>query len=120
MPPPKRQDTALDELPGPVSGVSSAATLATTRQPPWAWRARAVREGLAKDWERDGRPPTSERFLNRPTPGKPPPPVSAIGDPKLVARHAYKWEPKTTMAAHFRPDRHSVMIHGRPMQARGG
>ena len=50
----------------------------------------------------------------------PPPPVSAFGDPKLVARHAYKWDAKTTMAAHFRPDRHSVMIHGRPMQARGG
>ena len=120
MPPPKRQDTALDELPGPVSGVSTATTLAATRQPPWMGRSSAVRQGLAEEWVRDGRPPTSERYLNRPTPGKPPPPVSAIGDPKLVARHAYKWEPPTTLAAHFRPDRHSVIIHGRPMQARGG
>ena len=120
MPPPKRQDTALDEFPGPVSGVSSAATVATTQQPPWMGRSSAVRQRLAEEWVRDGRPPTSERYLNRPTPGKPPPPVSALGDPKLVAKHAYKWEPKTTMAAHFRPDRHTVMIHGRPMQARGG
>ena len=50
----------------------------------------------------------------------PSPPVSAIGNPKLIARHAYKWNGQTTMAAHFRPDRHTGMINGRPMQASGG
>ena len=120
MPPPKRQKQLLDEFPGPVSGARSAAWLARAPLPPWTLRSRAVRQHVADQWVRDGRPATSERFLNRPTPGMPPPPVSAIGNPKLIARHAYKWDGHTTMAAHFRPDRHTCMINGRPMQARGG
>ena len=55
MPPPKRQDTALDEFPGPVSGVSSATTLASTQQPPWALRA-TVGEPAAPPFVRPPRP----------------------------------------------------------------
>ena len=83
-------------------------------------KASAARQAIADRWARDGRPPTSERFLNMPTPGFPPPPVRAIGNQQAIAKHAYKWSGKTTMAAHFRPDRHSAMINGRPMQAGGG
>ena len=119
MPPPKRQKQ-LDDSATPVSGAPSAALLAQAPRPPWLLKASAERQAIADRWEHGGRPPTTSRFLNRPTPGMPPPPVSAIGNPKLIARHANKWNGQTTMAAHFRPDRHTGMINGRPMQARGG
>ena len=49
----------------------------------------------------------------------PPPPSEALGSQEAVARHAYRWDAATTMAAHFSPDNHTLMINGRPMQARG-
>ena len=119
MPPPKRQ-RQLDDSAAPVSGATSAALLAGAQQPPWMPKARAAREAAAERWAQRGRPSKTARFLNRPTPGLQPPPVRAFGNPKAVAKHAYLWNGESTMAAHFRPDRHSCMIMGRPVQARGG
>ena len=57
-------------------------------------------------------------YLHKPTPGIPPAPVHLYGSDNLVSHHAYQWDPTTTMGAHFRPERHSVVINGRLMQAR--
>ena len=119
MPPPKRQRQLNDEA-APVSGATIAALLAKSQEPPWASKARAERQAVAERWVQRGRPSQTARFLNRPTPGLQPPPVRAFGNPKAVAKHAYLWNGESTMAAHFRPDRHSCMIMGRPVQARGG
>jgi hypothetical protein len=119
MPPPKRP-RELDPDAAPVSGANIAALLAKTQEPPWASKARAARETRGKQWDESGRPAKTTRYLHRPTPGMQPPPVRAFGNPNAVAKHAYLWDAGTTMAAHFRPDRHSCMIMGRPVQARGG
>ena len=119
LPPPKRPK-GLDPDAAPVSGANIAALLAKTQEPPWASKARAAREAAAEQWAQRGRPSKTARFLHRPTPGLQPPPVRAFGNPNAVAKHAYIWDAGTTMAAHFRPDRHSCMIMGRPVQARGG
>ena len=58
-------------------------------------------------------------YLNKPTAGSPPAPLHVYGSHSLVAHHMYRWDKEKTMAAHFRPDRHSIIINGRPMQARG-
>jgi hypothetical protein len=119
-PPPKRP-SALDPdaVPG-VSGANIAALLAKTTEPPWAGLSRSARQTRARQWDERGRPAETTRNLYRPTPGMQPPPVRAFGNPHAVAKHAYLWDPATTMAAHFRPDRHSSMIMGRPVQAPGG
>ena len=119
MPPPKRQ-RQLDHDAAPVSGATIAALSAKSQEPPWASKARAARETREKQWAQSGRPAKTTRYLHRPTPGMQPPPVRAFGNPNAVAKHAYLWDAGTTMAAHFRPDRHSCMIMGRPVQARGG
>ena len=43
--------------------------------------------------------------------------LSALGSQQAVAQHAYQWDSTTTMAANFRPDHHTMMRNGRPMQA---
>ena len=59
-----------------------------------------------------------ERILEHmPTPGVPPAPIRVYGNEKAVLAHAYQWGPNSVMGLHFRPDRHTVMIQGRPMQA---
>ena len=118
-PPPKRPE-APDPDAAPVSGPNIAKLLAKAKPPPWVSRASAARGANATVWAQSGRPAGHPRFLYRPTPGMQPPPVGAFGNPNAVARHAYLWDPETTMAAHFRPDRHSSMIRGRPVQAPGG
>ena len=119
MPPPKRQ-RQLDDDAAPVSGANIAALLAKTTEPPWAGLSRSARQTRARQWDERGRPAETTRNLYRPTPGMQPPPVRVFGNPNAVAKHAYLWDPETTMAAHFRPDRHSSMIRGRPVQAPGG
>lgn len=52
-----------------------------------------------------------------PTPGVPPAPITAYGKKEAVREHFYQWNPTTTAAMHFRPDRWTMMINGRPMQA---
>ena len=94
--------------------------LATVAHPPWMEGSRREREVIASQREHGPRPPLAARFANRPTPGFPPPPLPALGSQAAIARHAYMWDGKTTLAAHFGPDRHTMMINGRPMQAIGG
>ena len=36
-------------------------------------------------------------------------------DEEAIAQHACQWDPQTTMASHFMPDRHTRMIQGSPM-----
>ena len=115
--PPWRQNL-LDARWTPISGATTSAFLAGTTQPPWMQTNKEVRQRMADERTDDGlRPPPNNRLLNRPTPFVPPPHPGAFGSHKSVARHAYGWGRDTTMAAHFRPDNHTVMINGRPMQA---
>ena len=44
-------------------------------------------------------------------------PLSCYGREKQIALHLYQWDPHTTKALHFKPDRFTMMIDGRPMQA---
>ena len=118
--PPPRFQRPLDASWTPICGATTSAFLAGTPQPPRMQRAKEVRQGIAEERTSDGlRPPPKRRFLHRPTASVPPPPWEAFRSHEGVARHAYRWDPQTTMAAHFRPDNHTMMINGRPMQARG-
>ena len=118
--PPPRWQRQLDDGAAPIRGATTSAFLAGTPQPPWMPRSREVRQGIAEERTSDGlRPPPKRRFLNRPTASVPPPPFTALGSQQAVARHSYRWDAETTMAARFRPDNHTLMINGRPMQARG-
>ena len=117
LPPPWRQNP-LDARWTPISGATTSAFLAGTTQPPWMQKSKEVRQRMADERTDDGlRPPPNKRLLDRPTPSVPPRHPGAFGSQEAVARHAYRWDRGTTMAAHFRPDNHTVMINGRPMQA---
>ena len=117
--PPRRFQRPLDASWTPISGATTSAFLAGTPHPPWMQRSKEVRQGIAEERTSDGlRPPPERRFLNRPTASVPPPPCEALGSQEAVARHAYKWDAETTMAAHFKPDNNTLMINGRPMHAR--
>ena len=117
LPPPKRRRLELDIDSTQVSGAQSAAFLANVAHPPWMENSSRVRDVIASQREHGLRPPKAPRFAHRPTPGFPPPPLPALGSPAAIARHAYMWDGQTTLAAHFGPDRHTMMINGRPMQA---
>ena len=98
----------------PKSGILDVARyLDQAQKPEWTYKARAVRDNLA--FSKAKFPKHVSAFW--PTPGVPPAPIQTYGIPDQVGQHVYQWDPATTMAAHFRPDRHTMMINGRPMQA---
>ena len=98
----------------PKSGkLDVARYLDQAQKPEWTYKARAVRDNLAFSKAKFPK----HVFAFWPTPGVPPAPIQTYGIPDQVGQHVYQWDPATTMAAHFRPDRHTMMINGRPMQA---
>ena len=46
--------------------------------------------------------------------------MSAFSKKQAVAHHAYQWNATTAMAAHSRPDRHTIIMNRRSMHAKGG
>ena len=80
--------------------------------PKWTRTSKLAREGIVHSKLTPPKP-----FVNKPTPGLPPPPAKLLGNEHKVAMHNYRWMKSTTIAAHFRPDRNTMMISGRPMQA---
>ena len=88
--------------------------LAKAKVPGWTAKASMTRLGSKSKVQ--GKVPA---YRNKPTAGAPPAPLHVYGSDGLVAHHMYRWDKETTMAAHARPDRHSIVINGRPMQARG-
>ena len=98
----------------PKSGkLDVARYLDQAAKPIWTYKARVVRDNLA--FSKAKFPKHVSAFW--PTPGVVPAPLETYGIPDQVGQHLYQWDPSTTMAAHFRPDRHTMMINGRPMQA---
>jgi len=93
--------------------VDIAKYLGSTAKPSWMAKAAATRDALLRN-----KANFPERILeDMPTPGVPPAPIRVYGNEKAVLAHAYQWDPNSVMGLHFRPDRHTVMIQGRPMQA---
>ena len=102
VPPPKAESTPVE----------IGEYITDLKPPAWTEKAARVRTFLHKD--RRNLP--KEVLKNCPTPGLPPAPIDTYVDPKAVARHAYQWDPSTTITASFVPDRHTMMINDRPMQ----
>ena len=99
----------------PKSGtLDVGAYLSANPAPDWSARARSTRMDKLAHAKAPFPKQVSVYF---PSPGVPPAPISAYGKPKAVREHFYQWNPTTTTAAHFRPDRWTMMINGRPMQA---
>ena len=83
------------------------------QKPMWLETASAARKDLLRN--KAAFPKRS--LASHPRPGVPPGPISVYGSNESVGQHAYQWCPHTTLGAHFMPDRHTMMIDGRPMQA---
>jgi len=102
--------------PAKAAAVDAATHLAAMEEagkvPAWLAKARFARSEMQTSKARG----TEKPFLNKPTPGYPPPPANVLGAEDLLMRHVYQWDPNNVMAAHFHPDRHTVIINGRPMQ----
>ena len=79
----------------------------------WMPKSMAARDALKLN--KAGFPKRILKYM--PTPGVPPGPPKVYRSEEATAQHVYQWNPETTLAANFRPDRHTIMIQGRPMQA---
>ena len=88
--------------------------LAAKAKPLWIAKAHQVHETIHKRHIAKANP---DVYIKRPTPGIPPAPPQLYGCEDLMAHHNYRWSKYSKMAAHFRPERNSCMINGRPMQA---
>ena len=112
----KATGTAVDPPRCPKTGrVAIGKVLARQQHPKWYGNASRVRRDLHANKDRF---PTCDQVSSAfPTPGLPPAPPECYGKMENVAQHLYQWDPNTTMATHFVPDRHTMMINGRPMQA---
>ena len=85
------------------------------QHPKWYGKASQVRRDLHAKKETFPKPEQVSSVF--PTPGVPPAPPKCYGKMETIAQHFYQWDPNTTMATHFLPERHTMMINGRPMQA---
>jgi hypothetical protein len=79
---------------------------------PWFHDAHRARKRIA------GQGVTMPKQMHSriPVAGFPPPPAAALGDAYSLAGHYYRWNPSTTLAAQFLPNRFSVFLGGRPVQ----
>ena len=112
--PPRAPDPDAPDVPRHKSGhVNVGKFLAMKARPKWMEESRRVRDDLHKNKAEFPK----KVLAAMPTPGIPPAPVDAYGRHESVAQHLYQWDPSTTQALHFQPEKHTMMINGRPMQA---
>ncbi len=102
-----------DRPEGPLPDQPTALYLDSVREqaPTWGSSVTYVRRQLPFS---KGKPPMP--YLNRPTEGVPLMPSHLYGSDTFVQHHAYRWGRGTTVAAHFLPESHSLMVSGPPMQ----
>ena len=109
------QTPAIKPLPRRQSGqVDIAEYLLADGRVPWLGKASSARD--RSFYSKAAHPKKLHRHL--PTPG-----VQNLMDPKyygneeFVAHHAYQVNPKNVFPSQFAPERHTIMVDGRPMQA---
>ena len=110
--PTREVDPAVPRLPS--GRVDVGKVLLMKPQPKWMAEARAARDEIHRNKEKF---PHGKVLAVFPTPGLRVAPLEAYGNHEAVAQHLYQWDPSTTKALHFKPDRWTMMIDGRPMQA---
>ena len=81
--------------------------------PEWVARTAAMRKAPATS-KIMGAAAKAFVYLNRPTPGIPPPPPDCYGNPELIALHSARWLECKNLA--FQPTRFTSVLNGRPWQ----
>ena len=112
----------------PIPGVVPGPLGATAKGPPQTPYRRFTAPLIFPPWVRhlnDAHPdphpgrgglpvpkPTKALYLNKPTPGLPPPPTHVWGKAQAVAAHAHRYIELENVS--FRPERFVTMLYGRP------
>ena len=98
----------------PVSKCAAYVGYPKTLPPKWVGQTARARYGANFSKVQGTIKAHGEVYLNRPTPGIPPPPPEALGDMELIALHAHRY--LSSCDLRFAPHRFTSVLNGRPWQ----